>query len=151
MQRRIIPGVIDGEQELACLPPSASAQAAAGLMRERRIGAVMVTDGARLIGIVTERDLVFRLLAEARDPATTVLGDIMTADPQTLRPDDQALDALEKMRAGHYRHLPVLDGERIAGMVSVRDLYEAARRTLQEELRSAESLIYGEQYGLATA
>jgi CBS domain-containing protein len=149
MNRRIIPEVIDGEQALVCLPPSASALEGANVMRERRIGAVMVTEAGRLVGIVTERDLVFRLLAAARDPATTTLREVMTADPQTLRPDDQALDALEKMRAGHYRHLPVLDGERIAGMVSIRDLYEAVRRTLQEELRSAESLIYGEQYGLA--
>jgi len=55
------------------------------------------------------------------------------------------------MRAGHYRHLPVVSDGEIAGIVSIRDLYESVRRSLEEVLRSAESLIYGEQYGLATA
>jgi CBS domain-containing protein len=150
MKRRIVPGVIDGEQALCCLPPDATAHDAATLMRERRVGAVMIVDGSRLLGIVTERDLVFRLLAEGRDARGTRLAEIMTAGPETLSPGDSALDALQKMLDGRYRHLPVVDGSRICGIVSIRDLYEAARLTLQEELRSAESLIYGEQYG-ATA
>jgi CBS domain-containing protein len=152
MKRRIIPGVIDGEQALCCLPPGASARDAATLLRERRIAAVMVVEKGRLLGIVTERDLVFRLLAEGRDPASTTLAAIMTPEPETLSPDDSALEALEKMRAGRYRHLPVVDaGGTIRGMVSIRDLYEAVRLTLEEELHSAESLIYGEQYGIASS
>jgi CBS domain-containing protein len=119
------------------------------LMRERRVGAVMVVEGGKLNGIVTERDLVFRLLADGRDPRTTKLAEIMTADPETLTPDDVALAALDKMRAGRYRHLPVVDGDQIAGMVSIRDLYEAVRLSLEEDLHSAETLIYGEQYGTA--
>jgi hypothetical protein len=55
------------------------------------------------------------------------------------------------MRAGRYRHLPVVDGGEIAGMVSIRDLYEAVRLTLQEDLQSAEGFIYGEQYGTAAS
>jgi len=120
-------------------------------MRERRIGAIMVVEQGRLEGIVTERDMVFRLLAEQLDARATRLGQIMTRDPETLRPDDSALAALDKMRAGHYRHLPVVKDGEIAGIVSIRDLYESVRRSLEEELHSAESLIYGEQYGLATA
>lgn len=150
MKRKIIPGVIDGQQALCCLSTTAKAQEAAVLMRERRIGAVMIVEGGILKGIVTERDLVFRLLAEGLDSRTTPLGTIMTASPETLSPDDSAIDAFEKMRAGRYRHLPVIraDGE-VCGMVSIRDLYEAVRQTLEEDLHSAESLIYGEQYGVA--
>ena len=151
MQRRIIPGVIDGQQALCCLAPDAAAAEAAGLMRERRIGAVLVVERGALKGIVTERDLVTRLLAEGRDPAGTRLAEIMTPSPETLRPDDSALDALGKMQAGRYRHLPVLDGDRICGMVSVRDLFEAVRRSLEEELHSAESLIYGDGYGVTAS
>jgi CBS domain-containing protein len=151
MRRTIIPGVIDGEQALCCLPPDATAFEAATLMRERRVGAVMVVEGGRLKGIATERDLVFRLLAEGRDARATKLAEIMTADPETLSSDDSALVALDKMRAGRYRHLPVVDGDRISGMVSIRDLYEAVRLSLQEDLQSAESLIYGEQYGTAAS
>jgi CBS domain-containing protein len=150
MKRRIIPGVIDGEQALCCLPPGATARDAATLLRERRIAAVMVAEGGRLLGIVTERDLVYRLLAEARDPDATRLAEIMTAGPETLSPEDSALEALDKMRAGRYRHLPVVDaGGTIRGMVSIRDLYEAVRLTLEEDLHSAETLIRGEQYGTA--
>jgi CBS domain-containing protein len=120
-------------------------------MRDRRVGAVMVVEGGKLKGIVTERDLVFRLLAESRDAGSTRLAEIMTAGPETLSSDDSALAALDKMRAGRYRHLPVVDGARISGMVSIRDLYEAVRLSLQEELHSAETLIYGEQYGVAAS
>ena len=151
MNRKIIPGVIDGEQPLCCLPRTATADEAARLMRERRVGAVMIVERGRLEGIVTERDLVFRLLAEKLDGHSTPLAEIMTRDPETLHPDDSALAALDKMRAGHYRHLPVVEDGEIAGIVSIRDLYETVRRSLEEELHSAESLIYGEQYGLASA
>jgi signal-transduction protein with cAMP-binding, CBS, and nucleotidyltransferase domain len=150
VQRKIIPGVIDGQQALWCLPPDATACDAARLMRERRIGGVMVAERGALVGIVTERDMVTRLIADGRDPKTTRLGEIMTANPETLRPDDTALSALEKMQAGRYRHLPVLDADgRVCGMVSIRDLFEAVRRSLEEELHSAEALIYGDNYGTA--
>jgi len=151
MQRRIIPGVIDGQQALCCLPPSASAREAALMMRERRVGAVMIVDHGRLLGIATERDLVFRLLALDRDPAATTLAEIMTERPETLSPDDSAISALEKMRTGRYRHLPVLRGEEVCGMVSIRDLHEAVRQGLEEDLHNAETLIFGEQYGLAAS
>lgn len=152
MQRKIIPGVIDGQQALSCLGPDATACEAAKVMRERRVGAVMVVEhGGLLKGIVTERDLVTRLVAEGRDADSTRLADIMTADPETLRPSDSALDALGKMQTGRYRHLPVLDGHDIIGMVSIRDLFEAVRSSLQEELHTAETLIYGETYGTSSA
>ena len=150
-QMRIIPDVIDGQQALSCLSKDATACDAARAMRERRIGAVMVVEHGRLLGIVTERDMVTRLIAEGRSPKETPLGEIMTPDPETLRPDESALDALNKMQAGRYRHLPVLDDEGICGMVSIRDLFEAVRRALEDELHSAETLIYGETYGVATA
>ncbi|SNB76007.1 CBS domain-containing protein [Arboricoccus pini] len=150
MQRRIIPDVIDGQQSLCLLPPNATAYAAALLMRERRVGAVMVTVDGPLLGIVTERDLVYRLQAAGLSAQQTSLREIMTPAPETLAPDDLASVALEKMRLGHYRHLPIVDAGRIVGMVSIRDLYECTRQTLELELKSAESLIYGDQYGMAS-
>jgi CBS domain-containing protein len=150
MQRTIIPDVIDGQQALCCLAPTATALEAALMMREHHVGAVMIVDRGRLLGIVTERDLVYRLLANGGDAVSTRLAEIMTREPETLSPDDTAIVALEKMRAGRYRHLPVLRDDTVCGMVSIRDLYEAVRRGLEEELHNAESLIYGETYGLAT-
>src|SRR4051794_9965882 len=98
MDQRIIPGVIDGQQALCCLGLDATAAEAAGLMAERRIGAVMVVEHGALMGIVTERDLVTRLLAKEREPGATRLREIMTPGPETLRPGDSALDALRKMQ-----------------------------------------------------
>lgn len=150
MQRKIIPGVIDGQQALCCLPRDATAREAVLTMRERQVGAVMIVEHGRLLGIVTERDLVFRLLAEDRDPHATRLEEIMTPNPQTISPDDSALTALDLMQRGRYRHLPVVCGTDLCGMVSIRDIYEAVRQSLEEDLHSAETLIYGEQYGVAT-
>ena len=147
MQRRIIPGVIDGQQALCTLPAEATVQAAADLMAERRVGAVMVLAEGRLCGIVTERDIVFRLVAKGLPAQQTAIGAIMTADPETLAPHDTAMAALEKMQAGRYRHLPVLRDGEVCGMVSVRDIYEAVRAMLQEELENTEALIFGDRYG----
>lgn len=150
MLRRIIPGVIGKEPEFVTLGPEATAADAARLMRARVVGAVMVVEDERLLGIVTERDLVFKLVATGRPAETTALTEVMTADPETLAPTDNVLDALDKMQAGRYRHLPVVDDGRVCGMVSIRDLFGAARATLEEELHNAEALIHGEQYGAVT-
>jgi CBS domain-containing protein len=151
MKRQIIPGVIDGQQELCSLAGDATVQAAAELMAERRVGAVMVVEHGRLLGIVTERDIVFRVVAKSLAADATTLADVMTSDPESLSPQDTAFDALEKMQTGRYRHLPVLRDQEVCGMVSMRDIYEAVRRNLQEELRGAEALIYGDQYGGASS
>jgi CBS domain-containing protein len=150
MQRKIIPGIIDGSQTLCCVERNATARDAAQQMRERQIGAALVVESGKLLGIVTERDLVFRLLAAGGSPDTPVV-DLMTASPDTLGPEDTAVTALDRMRAGRYRHLPVVDGDRLIGMVSIRDLYDAVRSSLQEDLQSAETLIYGDQYGAGSA
>ena len=149
MQRRIVPGVIDGQQQLCTLSAEATVQEAAELMAERRVAAVMVVEAGRLRGILTERDIVFRVVAEGREAAATTLAAVMTGDPETLAPDDTAVAALKKMQAGHYRHLPGLRGEELCGIVSIRDIYEAVRSMLQDELTQTEAMIYGSQYGAA--
>jgi CBS domain-containing protein len=147
MHRRIIPGVIDGEQTLCTLPPDATVRAAADLMAQRRIGAVMVIEDGRLCGIVTERDIVYRVVAKDLPAQTTRVGAVMTTEPETLAPNDTAMTALQRMQTGRYRHLPVLRGDEVCGMVSIRDIYEAVRNSLQEELNNTEAMIYGSQYG----
>ncbi len=148
MHRRIIPGVIDGAQTLCTLPPDATVRAAADLMAQRRIGAVMVVEGGRLRGIVTERDIVYRVVAKDLPAQTTPVGAVMTVEPETLQPNDTAMTALQRMQTGRYRHLPVLRGDEVCGMVSIRDIYEAVRNSLQEELKNTEAMIYGSQYGV---
>jgi CBS domain-containing protein len=148
MIRKIVPDVIH-DQVLAYISPADTARTAAKLMRERKVAAVLVMEGERLVGIITERDMTSRVVAAGRDPDATKCREIMTANPDTLSPLDTAVDAINMMRSRNYRHLPVVDGVKVVGMVSVRDLYAVYNTELQQDLRDREAFIYGERYGTA--
>ena len=106
-------------------PLTASAEitvaAAARLMKERRVGAVLVVHDGSLAGIFTERDALHRVIAEGRDPATTRVAEVMTANPRTIAPDRPFGHALHLMYEGGFRHVPVVDNGRPLGVVSARD------------------------------
>jgi len=106
-------------------PVTASAEitvaAAARLMKERRIGALLVVQDGRLAGIFTERDALFRVVAEGRDPAKTRVAEVMTPNPRTIAPDRPFGHALHLMYEGGFRHVPVVDDGRPIGVVSARD------------------------------
>jgi CBS domain-containing protein len=85
------------------------------------VGAVLVMHEHRLAGIFTERDALFRVIAEGRDPAATRLEDVMTANPRTIAPDRPFGHALHMMHEGGFRHVPVVDGDAPLGVVSARD------------------------------
>jgi CBS domain-containing protein len=132
MVRRLIAEVI-GNQQLLTLPRTASERDAARAMRERHVGSVLIAAADRLEGIFTERDMVFRVVAEGRDPDATALADVMTADPDVLPPQASALDALRRMQDGGYRHLPIVDRGRLVGIVSRRDFQGEEKARLDEE------------------
>lgn len=94
---------------------------AARLMKKHHIGALLVVDGARLAGIFTERDALFRVMAEGRSPEMTTLAEVMTANPRTIAPDRPFGHALHLMYEGEFRHVPVVENGRPLGMVSARD------------------------------
>jgi CBS domain-containing protein len=148
MIRKIVPDVI-GSQTLHAVAPGDSIRLAARLMREKRIAALLVIDGERLAGIVTERDMTARVVAAGVDPDAGRVREIMTPDPDALAPDNTASDAIRMMREHNYRHLPVVDGTRVVGMVSVRDLYAVYNTELEQDLRDRNAFIYGENYGSA--
>jgi CBS domain-containing protein len=116
-----------------------SVVAAARLMKQHNIGALLVLDGTRLIGIFTERDALFRVLAAGLDPAATKVGDVMTRAPQTIHPDEPFLRALRMMHEGKFRHLPVVEYDRPLGMVSVRDALDEDLYDLRVDLAQRES------------
>jgi len=93
---------------------------AAKLMATKNVGAVMVVDEERLVGIFTERDIVVRVVAPGLDARTTRLADVMTAEPQTVDPDQPFGYALFVMHEKGFRHLPVVEGGRPIGIVSSR-------------------------------
>jgi CBS domain-containing protein len=146
MQRRIVPDLVH-DQILVSLPPSATVQDAARIMAERHIGAVLVAVDGRLQGIFTERDVLSRVVAAGLDPNDTALGGVMTPNPDTVAPNDSALEALRRMSERGYRHLPVVDGERMVGIVSIRDLYNAVNEELAEDLQQREAFIFDTGYG----
>ncbi|MBM3565976.1 MAG: CBS domain-containing protein [Alphaproteobacteria bacterium] len=147
MQRKIIPDVVP-RRNIRALKEKDTVLDCAAIMAEINVAAMIVVDGeGRLIGILTERDLVQRVLAKERDPAKTTVAAVMTKNPDTLSPDDAAMDALELMQARNYRHLPVVEDGRCVAMVSIRDLYAAAKSALEEDIREAEAFVFGDRYG----
>ena len=114
---------------------------AARTMKLHNIGALLVVDGVRLCGIFTERDALFRVLAEGRDPATTRLEQVMTLQPQTIHPDKPFLQALRVMHVGRFRHLPVVEDGRPLGMVSSRDALDDDLYDLRTNLSQREDML----------
>lgn len=112
------------DQSILTVPETLPVRDATRDMDARNVGAVLVTDAAqRLVGIFTERDLLRRVVAQGRDPNTTPVMEVMTRNPDTVGSRHFAVDALRLMREGGYRHLPVVDGDRIVGILSQRDFY----------------------------
>ena len=120
MSQRTIRMIID-QQELVTAPATTTISEAARLMKQRRVGAVMVVEDGKLVGIFTERDALFRVLAEERDGQTTQLAEVMTRNPQTIHPDRPFAHALHIMYEGSFRHVPVVEDGRPIGVVSARD------------------------------
>lgn len=125
------------EQRPLVMPDSATVDQACARMRDRSAGSVLVTDGkGRLVGIFTGRDAVCRVLAVCRDAATTRLGDVMTANPATMSPDQTAIDGLRLMWDGGFRHVPLVKDGRILGVVSRGDFkgLEHSRHETERDL-----------------
>ncbi|HEV3408605.1 MAG TPA: CBS domain-containing protein [Gaiellaceae bacterium] len=99
---------------------------AAKVMAGEDVGPLPVTDGGRLVGIVTDRDIVTRVLAEERDPQSTTVGDICSSDLVTVTPEDDLDQALRTMASAQVRRLPVVEGDRIVGIVAQADVARQA-------------------------
>jgi CBS domain-containing protein len=109
-------------RDLLTVEPGQSVVAVAQRMADRNVGAVLVLKSGRLAGIMTERDLMRAFARGLRDDA--VVSDCMTADPDTIAPDDTIEHAAVLMIHGGYRHLPVVDGDEVVGVLSIRDLVQ---------------------------
>ena len=119
MSQRTIRTIID-QQDLVTASAKTTISEAARLMKQHHVGAIMVVADGNLVGIFTERDALFRVLAEGRDGQTT-LDDAMTRNPMTIHPDRSFAEALQMMYGGSFRHVPVVEDGRPIGMVSARD------------------------------
>ncbi|MCK0507845.1 MULTISPECIES: CBS domain-containing protein [Aromatoleum] len=120
MPRRRIRDVIE-HQSILTAPRDISVREATRRMAQAGVGAIMITDAERLVGIFTERDALVRVLAAGLDAESVRLDQVMTASPQTAMPDIPLGHALHMMYDGGFRHIPIVDNGRPIGMVSARD------------------------------
>ena len=137
MPIRSVRSVVANQTPLTA-PKTTTVLEAAYLMKAQGKGALLVVEGSKLIGIFTERDALFRVIAAGRDPASTAVAEVMTPQPQTIHPDEPFLHAMRIMHRGGFRHLPVAEHGRPLGMVSARDaldddLYELSVNLEQQE------------------
>lgn len=120
MPHRAVKTIIEG-QELVTSPGNATVANVARLMKQAEVGAVMVVEDGKLVGIFTERDALFRIVAEGLDPQRTRLADVMTRDPRTIEGHQAFPEALHIMHTGGFRHVPVVERGEPIGMLSARD------------------------------
>ena len=140
MAIRSLRSLVAGQTPIT-VPNTVTVVEAARTMKQHNIGALLVVDGSKLCGIFTERDALFRVLAEGRDPAATRLNDVMTRQPQTIHPDKPFLHALRIMHKGRFRHLPVVEDGRPLGMVSSRDALDEDLYELRTDLDQREDML----------
>ena len=120
------------------LDAGASIQEAARIMRDEDIGDVIVTDGDRVCGIETDRDIVVRAVADGKDPSQCKLRDVASMEPTTISPTDSIDDAIRIMREKAVRRLPVCERGRAVGIVSLGDLaMERDQKSVLADLSAA--------------
>jgi CBS domain-containing protein len=121
-------------------PPDLSVEAAARLMAERQVGAVLVVEQKRLVGIFTERDAVFRVVAKGRDPRATRLAEVMTKEPKTVSPKESFGYAMLVMHENGFRHMPVLENGEPVGVVSARNALDPELEEFESEAQRRKSI-----------
>lgn len=113
--------------------PDESVQAVAARLAEKRIGALPVVEGDRIVGIFSERDIIYGLAVHGPAMLDKSIGEVMTATPITVTADTPILSALSLMTRRRIRHLPVVDGETLTGFVSIGDLVKHRIEKIEAE------------------
>jgi CBS domain-containing protein len=112
--------------DLACAEPRTSVREVADMMRREDCGSIPVARDGRLMGIITDRDITVRVVAEGLDPGSVHVEEVMTPDVATVSPDEDTAEALERMRLEQVRRLPVVEGDRLVGLVAMGKLAQKA-------------------------
>ncbi|MFZ4649866.1 MAG: CBS domain-containing protein [Rubrivivax sp.] len=123
--------------------PEDSVQRALELMKENRVRSVLALEGDRLVGIITQGDCAIRVLLPGLDARTTLVSQIMTRDPMTVKPGDPLEACMGLMASRNFRHLPVLDEGRVVGVVSIGDIVKDMIRQLGDQVSFLETYIKG--------
>lgn len=128
---------------VASVSAEQSALSAAQLMNDRRIGAVVVTEGENVIGIFTERDILTRIVAERRDPDAVKVREVMTSPCVVCAPEDEVNQCQAIMTEKRIRHIPVVEGGRLMGIVSSGDVLASHKVELEQTVKYLSEYIYG--------
>jgi CBS domain-containing protein len=112
---------------------------AARYMMEHNVGAVPVLRNGDLVGILSERDIMNRVVAVGRTPGTTAVSEVMTANPRAVPADETIEECLFIMREFGFRHLPIVDGKELKGLVSLRDVLMHQAGEIERQTRKAAS------------
>ena len=120
--------------------PDETAREAAKRMAENCCGSVLVMEDDRMLGIFTERDLLARVVAAGRNPAQAKVREVMTTDVQAIEAAEPVEEAIRRMDEGGFRHLPVVEGGRVLGIVSARDIPILELGRMAEELHERHRL-----------
>lgn len=127
-------GQMCGNRNLWGVGPESTVADAARLMRDHRVGAVLISKDGRLSGILSERDVTYRAVAAGLDPNTTAVSEVMTRNVITAGPETRAVNGLQQMAEHQIRHLPVVDGGSVIGIVSLRDFLAEELAQVQDEI-----------------
>jgi CBS domain-containing protein len=122
--------------------PATTVREAVRQMDDRGVGSVLVVERDSLVGIFTERDLMRRVVAHDLSPASTAVRDVMTADLVTCRPDATAADCEAMMSERHIRHLPVVEGQQVLGVITTGDLLAHEIHEKEAKIRHLESFVF---------
>jgi CBS domain-containing protein len=122
-------------REVFSVPPDAPVLAALRILADKDIGVVLVLDGDRLVGVMSERDYARRGEVAGRSAQETLVRELMTPQVVMVTPDHTVEQCMALMTAEHVRHLPVLDQDRVVGVVSIRDLVKEAVSHYEEIVR----------------
>jgi len=130
-------------EDVYSVGPLATVIDAVNTMNDHHVGSVLVCEGGDPVGVFSERDVLVRVVAAQRDPRQTLVRDVMTTRLYTASPDDTLLEVMRLMTDRRCRHVPVMEGERLIGLVSIGDLTKATQYNLRQEVRELSSYIGG--------
>jgi len=132
------------ERRILTTSPETTVLEAAGVMNDHRVGALVVLDGGRVVGMFTERDVLRRVVAERRDPAETQVADVMTPEVVCCSPETTIDELRGAMRDRRIRHLPVIEGDgQLVGLVSMGDLNAQLQAAQEHTLFMMTEYIHG--------
>ena len=141
---KLVKHLLDSKgQQIVTIVPGASVFDAIKLMADETVGSLIVMDGEELLGIVTERDYARKVILKGRSSDNCKVSEIMSTDVMTASSSQTVNECMEIMTERSIRHLPVVDDDRVVGMISMRDLVQAIISDQQEEIEQLEHYISG--------